>query len=89
MSEDERDWPLLHLDGQARYLASLTTYASEHPDDPEVLLRVRDELYTLRETLDTLAVPHALTDNVQWRRVPHASHRPPWPSASDLPGRRD
>jgi hypothetical protein len=28
-----------------------------------VLLRVRDEVFTLRETLGALAVPHALVDN--------------------------
>jgi hypothetical protein len=83
MTRDDREWLLAHLDEQARYVATLTSFASEHRDDPDVLLRVRDEVFTLRETLDTLAVPHALADNAQWGRVPHASHRSPWPSASD------
>jgi hypothetical protein len=83
--DDDRDGLLRHLDEQARYLASLTTYARGHPYDLDVLLRVRDDVFTLRETLDTLAVPHALADNVQWGQVPHASHRAAWPSASDFP----
>jgi hypothetical protein len=72
MNSDDRDRLLRHLDDQARYLAALTRYAREHPDDPEVLVRCRDEVFTIRETLDTLPVPHALADNAQWRRVAHA-----------------
>jgi hypothetical protein len=33
------------------------------PPGRPVLLRVRDEVFTLRETLGALAVPHALVDN--------------------------
>jgi hypothetical protein len=85
MTSDGRNWLLQHLDHQARYLASLTAYARQNPDDRAVLLRVRDEMFTLRETLDTLAVPHALVNNTEWKRVPAGPHREPWPGANDLP----
>jgi hypothetical protein len=81
MDEEDLEGLLRHLDEQARYLASLTAWARENPAETAVLLRVRDEVFTLRETLDTLGVPHATLDNEGWRRVPHAEHRPPWPSA--------
>lgn len=73
-----------HLIIQSRYVASLVDWAKEHPDDADVLRCVRDEVFTLRETLDTLGVPGALASNEQWRAMPHAEHRPIWPSASDL-----
>ncbi|MCW2997040.1 MAG: hypothetical protein JWN65_589 [Solirubrobacterales bacterium] len=64
---------------------ALTTWARDHPDDVDVLLRVRDEVFTLRETLATLQVPQALTANEEWRRIPHIDHRKQWPTASDAP----
>jgi hypothetical protein len=81
MRDQDLPWLLRHLDQQARYVASLTAWARDNPTETDVLLRVRDEVFTLRETLDTLEVPHATVDNENWRRVPHAEHRQPWPSA--------
>ena len=72
MSRDDREWLLGHLSEQARYLASLTDWARDNPMDSDVLLRVRDEVFTLRETLDTLGVPGAL--------------RPHWPTAESGDG---
>ena len=46
----DRDWLLRHLADQARYLASLTAWARDNPTEPDVLLRVGDEIFTLRET---------------------------------------
>jgi hypothetical protein len=79
MRDHDLPWLLRHLDQQARYVASLTAWARDNPTETDVLLRVRDEVFTLRETLDTLGVPHATVDNEGWRRVPRAAHRPPWP----------
>jgi|tagenome__1003787_1003787.scaffolds.fasta_scaffold17849109_2 hypothetical protein len=81
MSTDDRDWLLRHLAEQARYLASLTDWARDNVSDDRVLLRVRDEVFTMRETLDTLGVPNATLSNEAWRRVPHVSHREGWPTA--------
>lgn len=79
----DRDWLLSHLDEQARYLAALTAWARANPTDSDVLLRVRDEAFTLRETLNTLEVPHALASNQAWRVVPHAAQQAQWPRADD------
>jgi hypothetical protein len=84
MERHDRPWLLGHLHEQARYLVALTTYARSHREDVDLLVRIRDEVFTLRETLDTLGVPHALVDNATWGQVPYISHRPEWPSASDL-----
>lgn len=59
MPTDDRAWLLRHLAEHARYLASLTDWARENATDAGVLLRVRDEVFTLRETLATLGVPNA------------------------------
>jgi hypothetical protein len=85
MPIDDRDLLLRHLDDQARYLALLTAYARDNPADADVLLRVRDEVFTLRETPYTLGVPGANLSNLEWNRVPHAQHKQPWPSAGDVP----
>ncbi|MCW3047870.1 MAG: hypothetical protein JWO74_2154 [Solirubrobacterales bacterium] len=83
MPRDDRDWLLRHLADQARYLASLTVWARDNPADRDVLLRVRDDIFTLRETLDTLGVPHAKIGNEDWDRIAQAMHREGWPSAGD------
>ena len=83
MSDADRQWLLEHLDGQARYVAALTTYAKDNPSDDGVLLRVRDEVFTLRETLDSLGVPDALSDNERWNGLPGVSHQDRWPSADE------
>lgn len=83
MEEHERQRLLRHLRDQTRYLASLATWACDNPHDPDVLLRLRDDVFTLRETLDTLGVPYALVDNSAWGTVPHLDHEARWPSAAE------
>ena len=85
MPPEDRDWLLRHLYHQARYLAALTGWALDNPGDAGVLLRARDETFTLRETLATLGVPNAIVSNDEWNGTPHADHRPQWPSADQLP----
>jgi hypothetical protein len=85
MPADDRHLLLRHLDDQTRYLGLLTGYARGNTADVDVLLRVRDEVFTLRETLHTLGVPGANLSNEEWDRVPHAQHKDPWPNAGDVP----
>lgn len=85
MAPEDRDWLLRHLDHQARYLAALTGWALNNPGDADVLLRARDEVFTLRETLASLKVPDAVVSNGAWNGVAHAEHRPQWPNADQLP----
>lgn len=86
MLDADRQWLLDHLDRQARYVALLTRYARDHANEPAVLLRVRDEVFTFRETLDELKVPDALIDNNRWRQVPAPEHKAGWPTAADITG---
>lgn len=86
MTDADRRWLLGHLDDQAHYVAALTRYARDHASESDVLLRVRDEVFTVRETLDTLEVPHALVSNHDWQRVPSAEHRVGWPTSEDVAG---
>jgi hypothetical protein len=60
---------LEHLDDQARNLARLTSLALDHAGESERLRQIRDELFTMRETLDTLGVPHSLVTNADWNRL--------------------
>jgi hypothetical protein len=69
MPAQDREWLLAHLEDQASNLATMMRRAREDPQDDDTLLRVRDEVFTIRETLDTLGVPHALVANVDWRRA--------------------
>jgi hypothetical protein len=69
MPQDDRDWLLAHLSEQAGTLAAMTDAARRRPDEPERLVSVRDQVFTIRETLDTLGVPHALVDNADWNRA--------------------
>ena len=63
---DDRLWLLHHLNDQAHQLQSLTAAALAEPDDHSRLAKARDELFTIRETLDTLGVPLALVSNDEW-----------------------
>ena len=55
---DDRQWLLKHLNDQARDLQTLTAEALRDPEDSTSC--ARDEVFTMRETLDTLDIPHAL-----------------------------
>jgi hypothetical protein len=72
MPTEDRDRLLRHLADQAWYLAALTAWARDNPADADVLVRVRvrDDVFTFRETLDTLGVSHAKVGNEQWSRRP-------------------
>jgi primase-polymerase (primpol)-like protein len=63
---DDRQWLVRHLNDQARQLQTLTMEALRDPEDASTLIAVRDEVFTMRETLDTLGVPHALVTNAEW-----------------------
>jgi hypothetical protein len=69
MPQHERESLLAHLSDQVRHLAATTDAARHHPGEPDRLLAVRDEVFTIRETLDTLGVPHALVTNADWNRA--------------------
>jgi len=69
VSNEDRAWLLAHLAEQARYLAELVEQAGHASGDAAQLLLVRDEVFTIRETLDTLGVPHALAANDDWNRA--------------------
>ena len=43
--------------------------ALRDPGDSSTLIAVRDAVFTMRETLDTLDVPHALVTNAEWNRA--------------------
>ena len=66
MERDERQWLLNHLHEQAEFLSKQTAQAREHPNDARRLLAVRDEIFTTRETLETLEVPLATASNDEW-----------------------
>jgi hypothetical protein len=58
-----------HVDDQARTLAEMTTAARQHPNNPDKLTQVRDQIFVMRETLDMLGVPHATATHDDWRRA--------------------
>lgn len=68
MYPDDVERLAAHLHDQARYVAELTLAAQARPRDRDALIAIRDELFVMRETLDTLGVPGALTSNVEWNR---------------------
>lgn len=45
----------------------LVDAATSGTPDPERVARVRDALFTMQETLDTLGVPHALAGHRAWQ----------------------
>ena len=63
---DDRLGLLQHLNDQAQRLQSLTAAALAEPNDHSRLAVARDEVFTIRETLDTLGVPLALASNAEW-----------------------
>jgi hypothetical protein len=63
---DDRLWLLQHLTDQTHHLQSLTAAALAEPNEHSRLAMARDEVFTIRETLDTLGVPLALVSNAEW-----------------------
>lgn len=52
MTED-REWLTAHLVKQAAHLLCLSQAAASRPHDASLLLSVRDEVFTVRETRST------------------------------------
>jgi hypothetical protein len=69
MSPADRALLLQHLDDQARTLAEMTASARDRADSSESLAQIRDQLFVMQETLDTLGVCHALKSHADWRRA--------------------
>ena len=70
----DREWLLAHLDAQLRHLAQLAVNAREKPSDDGTLFAIRDEICMVRETMNSLGIPHALASNADWA---HATARAP------------
>lgn len=75
MTED-REWLTAHLVDQAAYLLRLSQAAAARPHDASLLLGVRDEVFALRETLDTLGVPLARASTLEWNEATLTQHGP-------------
>jgi hypothetical protein len=69
MPQQESEWLLAHLSDQVRHLAASADAARHHPGDLDRLIAVRDEVFSIRETLQTLGIPHALVSNADWNRA--------------------
>lgn len=67
MDGAEHQWLLDHLRKQATGLVDAVDAAASVPAIPDRLARVRDALFLMQETLDTLGVPHALDSHSAWR----------------------
>ncbi len=57
---------LAHLEAQAVHLLALTRRAASRPGEVALLTDVRNEVFTLRETLGELGDPLALASNEDW-----------------------
>ena len=66
---ENREWLTGHLVEQAALVLRLSQAAASRPDDTSLLLSVRDEVFALRETLDTLEVPLARSSNLEWNKA--------------------
>jgi hypothetical protein len=66
MTPSDRPRLLNHLVEQVQTLARFTEEAAQEPLDSARLILVRDEVFTIRETLETLGVPLATGSNAEW-----------------------
>jgi hypothetical protein len=57
---------LVHLREQVRHLTDLVDRAKDQPEDGSRLVAVRDETFTIAETLDSLGVRNALASHEEW-----------------------
>jgi|tagenome__1003787_1003787.scaffolds.fasta_scaffold19496728_1 hypothetical protein len=64
----ERRWLIEHLRAQANHLTAMVA-AIDESASPEQLAAVRDHVFTIRETLQTLEVPLATVTNAEWNRA--------------------
>jgi hypothetical protein len=65
-SARDRAWLLTHLRDQVSHLAALIDSGGAGAGDELDLIALRDQIFVIRETLDSLAVPHALSSNGDW-----------------------
>ena len=64
----EREGLIAHLQEQVEYLATLASELSDSAS-AEDLATVRDHIFTIRETLQTMGVPLATVTNAEWHRA--------------------
>jgi hypothetical protein len=64
-SAPDRAWLLTHLQDQVSHLAALVDSGGAGADELD-LIALRDQIFVIRETLDSLAVPHSLASNWDW-----------------------
>jgi hypothetical protein len=69
MDPAERQWLGDHLRQQAAGLVEVVNAVTTGTPEPECLAQVRDALFTMQETLDTLGVPHALASHSAWQEA--------------------
>lgn len=62
----DRAWLLTHLQDQVSHLAVLVDSDGAGAGDEPDLIALRNQIFVIRETLDSLAVPHALSSNADW-----------------------
>jgi hypothetical protein len=59
VSARDREWLLTHLRDQIEHLSALAHSAGARAGDDVDLVALRDQIFVIRETLDTVAVPAA------------------------------
>lgn len=69
MDAAEEQWLLDHLRQQAAGLVGMVDGAASMPASSDLLAEVRDALFVMQETLDTLGVPYALASHSAWRKA--------------------
>jgi hypothetical protein len=69
MDTADQQWLVDHLRQQAAGLVNLVDAAACIPARPDRLAQVRDALFVMQETLDTLGVPYALASHSSWREA--------------------
>jgi hypothetical protein len=69
----ERRWLIEHLHAQADHLAAMTAALGESAS-PDELAVVRDHVFTIKETLEALAVPFATVANADWNDAIGTTH---------------
>ncbi|MDX6730105.1 MAG: hypothetical protein QOC54_53 [Baekduia sp.] len=67
MGSADQQWLFDHLRQQAAGLVNIIDAAASLPPRPDRLAQVRDALFVMQETLDTLGVPYALASHSAWR----------------------
>jgi hypothetical protein len=69
MDSTDQQWLVDHLRQQAAGLVNAVDAAACLPARPDRLAQVRDALFVMQETLDTLGVPYAVASHSAWREA--------------------